>query len=184
MRLSPVSRPLAIRRHSRAIVDVRPFTTSRPQFEAPKPDNSDLTPSSSSISSLKSSYSELFDSLRTSALTQAQNISALANEHITRLQVREKLGALGERLNEVTGYEEIERLKDEVTDKGESPAMHNLSRAQSVDYDQEAALLNARASAREAKAAYEAAVNARSSSQVCPTHCFGDANGRSSRIAA
>jgi hypothetical protein len=126
MRRSPVSRPLAIWRHPRSIIDARTYTASGPKSENTK-SSSDPIPSSST-SSVKRSYSELFDSLRTTARTQAQNISALANEHITRLQVREKLGALGGRLNEVTGYEEIERLKDEVNNKGRSPIESTSSR--------------------------------------------------------
>jgi hypothetical protein len=125
MSLRSASRQLAIRRGSRAKIDARAFTTSRPQFDVSPGSNkpeSDPSPSPSqeSASSSKSAYSDLFDNLRATALTQAQHLSALANERIVRLQLREKLGALGNRLNSVTGYEEIERLKDEVANKGQS----------------------------------------------------------------
>jgi hypothetical protein len=105
-------------------------------------------------------------SVRTEVLRLRASERARALEQNARLQ----FGLLGGRVNELTGYNEVERLKREVTERGEHKEvfrykriyLFSLSHAScSVEDD----ISRLRSIAREAKLAYDEAVSTRTESQ-------------------
>ncbi|KAK4686943.1 hypothetical protein P7C73_g3170, partial [Tremellales sp. Uapishka_1] len=108
-----------------------------PTSSDPEPLTAD-SPSPQLTAAEASNFQRQLNSLRTKFSHHSQHLSR---------EAMERLGLLGLRINEVTGYKEVERLKDEV-------------------FLKESQLSSSRQQAKTAKQAYEAAVTLRSTSQT------------------
>lgn len=109
------------------------------------------------------------ENTRTLALARWSALRQSALQALERQQreLRQKLGEASARINDISGYKEIEALKAEVTRKGRkrrNACSCALLRLLPICLELE--LLEARCAAREAKEAYSSALNDRMASSV------------------
>lgn len=104
---------------------LRTFSTSRPYNSIDPTNNSPSSSTSSSTSSTSSNFKAI-KSLQTLRLEQLQSqltqllrsAKTKSGTTIKSWELERKLGEVGGKINKATGYEEIERLRSGVSQKG------------------------------------------------------------------
>jgi len=116
-----------------------------------------------SFQQLRSNIQTFHQSTLRPRLDHAQFDAAIRLQRLAAA-VAQHASALGHKLNEVTGYQEVEKLKALVTEQGEAVS-HCFCSSLVLTPSSENTLQVARKTAREAKEAYDQAITNRSSAQ-------------------